>query len=161
MAINKVQLADGTVLMDITDDTVTVNSLLLGSTAHGANGESITGEFQPFDELDITIYPANWSDNQSWPENIVPMGESSQTCALAEIVAGTGVDYCHEGDGFAPSDHSEALCPSDLYVYIGDETVYVAAVTKPTQTIRICGTILHLSTFTPDTNIQPAAGEVF
>ena len=44
MANNRVQLADGTVLIDLTEDTVTPMSLMSGETAHGANGEPITGE---------------------------------------------------------------------------------------------------------------------
>lgn len=40
---NKVTLSDGTVLMDITADTVTANSLLSGYTAHSADGSQISG----------------------------------------------------------------------------------------------------------------------
>lgn len=42
---NKVQLADGTVLMDLTQDTVTAGKLLSGTTAHDASGAEITGTF--------------------------------------------------------------------------------------------------------------------
>ncbi len=41
--VNKVQLADGTVLVDLTSDTVTADKLLPGYTAHGADGSAITG----------------------------------------------------------------------------------------------------------------------
>lgn len=40
---SKVVLADGTVLMDLTADTVDASHLLSGYTAHGANGAPITG----------------------------------------------------------------------------------------------------------------------
>lgn len=40
---SKVVLADGTVLMDLTADTVDADHLLSGYTAHGANGAPITG----------------------------------------------------------------------------------------------------------------------
>lgn len=43
MANNKVVLADGTVLMDVTSDTVAAGALLEGFTATGANGEKVTG----------------------------------------------------------------------------------------------------------------------
>ena len=43
MANNKVQLSDGTVLLDLTGDTVTPQTLLSGVTAHNAAGEKITG----------------------------------------------------------------------------------------------------------------------
>lgn len=43
MANNKVQLSDGTVLLDLTGDTVTPETLLSGATAHNAAGEQIVG----------------------------------------------------------------------------------------------------------------------
>lgn len=43
MAINKVQKADGTILMDLTNDTVDANSLLQGVTAHDRSGTQIQG----------------------------------------------------------------------------------------------------------------------
>lgn len=43
MANNKVQLADGTVLVDLTKDSVTPQTLLSGATAHNAAGERIAG----------------------------------------------------------------------------------------------------------------------
>lgn len=43
MANGKVQLSDGTVLIDLTGDTVDAASLLLGKIAHGSDGELITG----------------------------------------------------------------------------------------------------------------------
>lgn len=43
MANNKVQLSDGTVLLDLTGDTVTPQTLLSGATAHNAAGEKISG----------------------------------------------------------------------------------------------------------------------
>lgn len=42
MARNKV-IYDGSVLIDLTSDTVTANSLLQGSTAHDRHGEQISG----------------------------------------------------------------------------------------------------------------------
>ena len=42
MGYNKL-VYGGEVLMDLTDDTVTPDKLLEGCTAHGANGEKITG----------------------------------------------------------------------------------------------------------------------
>lgn len=43
MANNKVQLADGTTLIDLTDDTVVPEVLLSGYTAHDKSGERING----------------------------------------------------------------------------------------------------------------------
>lgn len=43
MAIKKVQFANGTVLMDVSNDTVEANDILQGKTAHNSKGEVITG----------------------------------------------------------------------------------------------------------------------
>lgn len=43
MANNKVQLADGSVLIDLTNDTVTADTLKVGYIAHDASGNIITG----------------------------------------------------------------------------------------------------------------------
>jgi hypothetical protein len=47
MANNKVQLADGTTLIDLTEDTVTAGDLISGVTAHDRSGKIITGTFDP------------------------------------------------------------------------------------------------------------------
>lgn len=41
--VSKVVLSNGTVLMDLTGDTITVNDLLAGVTAHDKSGTPITG----------------------------------------------------------------------------------------------------------------------
>lgn len=46
MANNKFVLRDGTVLLDLTSDTVTANKVLQGYTAHDASGAAITGTYQ-------------------------------------------------------------------------------------------------------------------
>lgn len=43
MANSKVVLSNGTVLIDLTSDTVDASHLLDGYTAHGANGEAVMG----------------------------------------------------------------------------------------------------------------------
>lgn len=43
MAANKVVLANGTTLIDLTADTVDAGSLLSGATAHDKSGAAITG----------------------------------------------------------------------------------------------------------------------
>lgn len=43
MANGKVQLADGTVLVDLTSDTVNADKLVAGETAHNKAGELVTG----------------------------------------------------------------------------------------------------------------------
>lgn len=41
--VNKVDLADGTTLIDLTSDTVAAGKMLSGTTAHDASGALITG----------------------------------------------------------------------------------------------------------------------
>ena len=43
MANSKVQLANGTVLIDLTGDTVEASVLRSGYTAHDASGQAVTG----------------------------------------------------------------------------------------------------------------------
>lgn len=57
--VNKVALANGTVLIDLTSDTVTAGSVLAGVTAHDKSGAKITGtlfsNFQDIMELTDSI----------------------------------------------------------------------------------------------------------
>lgn len=59
MANNKIQLADGTVLLDLTSDTVDAVYLAAGYTAHDKSGAAITGT-------------ASWRYNASTEELTVP-----------------------------------------------------------------------------------------
>ena len=52
--VNKVQLADGSVLVDLTSDTVTADKLMSGYTAHGADGSEITGTASGFVQVSET-----------------------------------------------------------------------------------------------------------
>lgn len=47
MANNKVQLSDGEVLLDVSEDSVTPDKLAAGETAHNAAGERIVGTYVP------------------------------------------------------------------------------------------------------------------
>lgn len=58
MAINKIVLSsdDGDrVLVDLTEDTVTPETLAVGVTAHGANGEPIVGTMRSGEDLDAVL----------------------------------------------------------------------------------------------------------
>lgn len=54
--VNKVAFANGTVLIDLTSDTVTAGSVLAGVTAHDKSGAKITGTlFSNFqDSMELT-----------------------------------------------------------------------------------------------------------
>lgn len=59
MANSKIVLADGRVLIDLTQDNVVADKLLAGYTAHGADGEKIVGTNTfDVDSSDITTKPA-------------------------------------------------------------------------------------------------------
>ena len=47
MANNRIELGDGTILMDLTEDTVTKETLVKGYTAHDSAGNKIKGSFDP------------------------------------------------------------------------------------------------------------------
>ena len=84
MANNKVQLSDGTVLLDLTGDTVTPETLLSGVTAHDAAGNPIVGTGGGSAGFSMT-FPAtasNWNqvDNGSIVQadgTIIDMGDYS------------------------------------------------------------------------------------
>lgn len=98
MANNKVQLSDGTTLMDLTQDTVTPQTLLSGATAHNAAGEQIVGAATAGGG--ITNFPtieevrANWSSITitGTSENCIPIGSGVVLC----FVSG----YSNSGDEF-------------------------------------------------------------
>lgn len=50
---NKIQLADGTVLIDLTNDTITAGDLLSGVTAHDASGAVIIGSLRAMTTAEI------------------------------------------------------------------------------------------------------------
>ena len=51
---NKVVLVDGTVLMDISGDTVSANKMLYGYTAHDKSGAQVTGSIQDMTGQTVT-----------------------------------------------------------------------------------------------------------
>ena len=57
--INKVQMADGTVLMDLTNDTLTSEHMLAGVIGHSSSGATTIGTIPTYDGKYLT------SDNPS------------------------------------------------------------------------------------------------
>ena len=82
MANNKVQLSDGTVLLDLTGDTVTPENLLSGVTAHNAAGEQIVGaataggitNFPTIEEVRANWTAVDLTDNSFG--NVIPFTSS-------------------------------------------------------------------------------------
>ena len=52
MSVNKVELKTGEVLLDVSEDTLTEDTLFEGYTGHNAQGEPVTGKF-PNGEIDV------------------------------------------------------------------------------------------------------------
>ena len=59
MANNKIQLKSGEVLMDLSGDTVTPETLLAGTTAHNAAGEPITGTAESGSDISLGLSGAS------------------------------------------------------------------------------------------------------
>ena len=71
MANNKVQLANGLVLIDLTSDTVDAAHLAEGYTAHDASGAAITGTMSGGGGLSLTVVggttqPSSPTENTIW-----------------------------------------------------------------------------------------------
>ena len=97
MANNKVQLRDGTVLLDLTGDTVTPQTLLSGATAHNAAGEPIVGAATAGG---ITNFPTIEEVRANWTAvNLVthPAGDvihfTSSSVILAFIIGREDVEW--------------------------------------------------------------------
>jgi len=73
---NKVQLSDGTVLLDLTGDTITADDMLAGVTAHDRSGAQITG----------VINLADAATNAPLPDNISAIVGSSDKYAREDHV---------------------------------------------------------------------------
>ena len=78
--VNKVQLADGRTLLDISDTTATEAAVLSGYAFYKANGQKVTGTLEV-----TTMYRQFWSSNNSMS---VTLTDNSKTylmwCAASE-----------------------------------------------------------------------------
>lgn len=73
MAVNQVNLANGEELINLTEDTVSEDTLLEGETAHDASGNQITGKFVP--------YNPNLLDNWYFADPINQRAQTEYTTA--------------------------------------------------------------------------------
>lgn len=75
MSVNKVQLANGETIIDISDSTVTPETLAEGVTAHDASGQKITGKMIPGGGRSVQ---SDWNQNDSSAADFIknkPFGE--------------------------------------------------------------------------------------
>ena len=112
MAVNKVVYGT-TVLVDLTEDTVTADKLLKGATAHDASGEPITGTLEPGS--------GGSSDNNCEAYHI--------TSASAKLNFKTTGTVKVWGYGTATSGYT-----TSVYAFVGDGYYKSASWGSPTKT---------------------------
>lgn len=76
----------GDTLLDLTEDTVTPETLLKGATAHNAAGELITGVYEPMNikQYTGTLLASGWSEDSH--------GYQAQTIVITGLKASYDVD---------------------------------------------------------------------
>ena len=91
MAINKV-IVNGSVLIDLTEDTVSAGSLKKGVTAHDKSGELITGimEESSLDDIDQVLLYGFQEGTRSFAEDGTVMETDSQGRILTRTFSDEG-----------------------------------------------------------------------
>ncbi len=91
MAVNKV-IANGSVLIDLTEDTVSAGSLKKGVTAHDKSGELITGtmEESSLDDIDQVLLYGFQEGTRSFAEDGTVTATDSQGRILTRIFTDDG-----------------------------------------------------------------------
>ncbi len=91
MAINKV-IANGNVLIDLTEDTVTAGSLKKGVTAHDKSGERITGTMDEsgLDDVDQVLLYGFQEGTRSFAEDGTVTAKDSQGRVLIRTFSNGG-----------------------------------------------------------------------
>ena len=120
--VNKVELADGTMLIDISSDTVSANKLLSGETAHDASGASVTGTIETKEQSALTLTTGTFNAIVSAPAGYYPYGGtlnigygawSGQTSSINPVTAIAWVDK-----GYLKDDLTISV-PTNLSTYAG------------------------------------------
>lgn len=91
MSVNKVQLANGETIIDISDSTVTPETLAEGVTAHDASGQKITGKMVPGGGSSVQ---SDWNQTDETAPDFLknkPFGDE-----LVEIMSKTEVTAVYE-----------------------------------------------------------------
>lgn len=115
MGVSKV-IYGGKTLIDLTSDSVTKDKLLKGSTAHGANGELITGECE-FDAntQDATATSAEiLAGKSAYNKGVKIIGEMKNNGAVAGKISTKTGKYTvpqgyHDGSGTVEIDPAEQV----------------------------------------------------
>ena len=96
-----------------------------------------------WDALEISVDALDWQSNHAWPGNTAPQGETASSCYYAEIIEGTGVSTCADGDDFKLSSYNQSVCVADVWVYIGTAAVIVCTTGNTTNALTIKGIVIH------------------
>ena len=114
MAISKVVKSDGTVLIDLTADTVTAADLAYGVTAHGANGAAITGaSTKDVDSTDATAAVSEiLASKTAYARGAKLTGTMANNGAVHGVISTAAGSYTvpvgfHDGSGSVGIDSTE------------------------------------------------------
>lgn len=130
---------------------ITVDSALSNSSPNPVQNQVITAALaNKWTEIKLQIPSSgtgSFATGQSWPSGSAPLGYSDLTCDLATLTTDASGNpiVCAEGDDFKLSEYDSGLCTAPLWVYVGTNTIYVAARNNkaPTSSVKISGVILH------------------
>ena len=120
---SKIVLSTGEVLMDLTNDTVAASNLLEGFTAHGADGEPITGSCKfDADTTDATATAAEILHSKTAYKNGIKLtGSMPNNGAVSGTIATKDGAYTvpqgfHDGSGKVTIDANEKakLIPNNI-----------------------------------------------
>lgn len=120
---SKIVLSTGEVLMDLTNDTVAASNLLEGFTAHGADGEPITGSCKfDADTTDATATAAEILHSKTAYKNGIKLtGSMPNNGAVSGTIATKDGAYTvpqgfHDGSGKVTIDANEKakLIPDNI-----------------------------------------------
>lgn len=123
MAISKVVRGDGRVLIDLTSDSITKEKLLKGATAHGADGEPITGTCEyDANTQDATATAAEiLAGKTAYNKGVKVTGEMPNNGAVAGKITTKAGKYTvpkgfHDGSGTVQIDANEQakLIPANI-----------------------------------------------
>lgn len=124
MSVNKVQLANGETIIDISESTVTPETLAEGVTAHDASGQKITGKMVPGGG---TFVQTDWNQTDETAADFIknkPFGNA----VIVDIVPETEVTGVYS-DGIYQVDIDTAFSGNDETLVITfDGVAYSCAV---------------------------------
>lgn len=106
MSVNKVQLANGETIIDISDSTVTPETLAEGVTAHDASGQKITGKMIPGGGTSVQT---DWNQTDETAPDFLknkPFGD-----VVTEIMPETEIVGEDAGDGIYATPFNAASFP--------------------------------------------------